>query len=624
MAAIGRILNTTRRVLQQGSALNQARYMAIQFKAPVRDINFVLEDVLNVDKHYEKLGFTELTPELRHTVVDEIAKFSENVLSPLYVTGDEEGCVLDKKTGDVKTPKGFKEAYAEYAAGGWQGLSVATEYGGQGLPLSLGLIKAELVGTANWAWGMYPGLAIGAMNTLLLHASEEMKKTYLTKLTEGTWLGTMCLTEPHCGTDLGQVKTKAVKKEDGSYRLTGTKIFISCGEHDFTENIVHIVLARCEGAPAGTRGISLFLVPKYVVKPDGTLEKKKNLVCGGLEEKMGIHGSSTCVMNFDDSVAYIIGKENQGLHQMFTFMNTARIGTAIQGVGAGELAYQGAVAYAKERMSMRALSGTKHPDKAADPLIVHGDVRKMLLTARAFTEGARCMLYTTAMMSDKMLLAKTEKELKQVDDEMGFITPILKAFATEAGCEAASHCMQVFGGHGYIRQNNMEQIVRDARIGTLYEGTTGIQALDLLGRKIFVQQGKGYFTFMGEVLKYVKKQMIDNYKTSANKKETLQLLHYTLKWGYILGRIGFTARNNRDMISTSSVDFLYYSGYVTMGYYWLRMMNVASEKLKTAMGADKEFYKAKIETGQFYFDRLLPRALSHAAGAVAKIGRAHV
>eukprot|EP00730_Choanoeca_flexa_P000167 TRINITY_DN10076_c0_g2_i4.p1 TRINITY_DN10076_c0_g2~~TRINITY_DN10076_c0_g2_i4.p1 ORF type:complete len:646 (+),score=181.47 TRINITY_DN10076_c0_g2_i4:48-1940(+) len=609
-----------RHVWSQSSRAIALAARSLSYKAPTRDIQFVLDEVLDADRHYQKVGFTDMSTDFRNSVLEEMAKFSEEVLSPLNAVGDEEGCVLDPKTKDVKTPTGWKEAYEQYMQGGWQSLSVPEEYGGQDLPLSLGLIKSELIASANWTWGMYPGLSIGAMNTLTLHGSEDQKQKYLTRLATGEWLGTMCLTEPQCGTDLGQMKTKAIKQEDGSYKITGTKIFISCGEHDFTDNIIHIVLARCENAPEGTKGISLFIVPKYLDKGDGSLDKSsKNLTCGGLEKKMGIHGSSTCVMNFEDSTGYLIGAENKGLHQMFTFMNTARIGTALQGLGAAELAYQGALAYSKERMSMRTLGGVKNKDKAGDFIVHHGDVRRMLLTCKAIAEGSRSMMYETSMLADYMLKATTEEEHKKVDEEMGFLTPILKGFITELGCEAANLGLQCFGGHGFIKEWGMEQNVRDARIGTLYEGTTGIQALDLLGRKIMLQGGKSWRKHCSQALGYMKTQLIDNRSTSQHKMQTLQLMGYYMRWFYLTGRIGLAARNDREVISTASVDYLMYSGYVTMGLHWLKMMDVAADKLAAGnvSDSDKAFYQSKLQTGQFYFDHLLPRAKSHLESAVA-------
>jgi len=462
---------------------------------------------------------------------------------------------------------------------------------------------------------MFPGLSIGCINTLILCASEEQKQKYLPKLADGTWLGTMCLTEPQCGTDLGQVKTKAIKQKDGTYKITGTKIYISCGEHDFTNNIVHIVLARTENAPPGTKGLSLFVVPKYLIGDDGSLAKEKNLVCGSIENKMGIHGSPTCVMHFEDSVGWMIGNEFKGLEQMFIFMNTARVGTALQGLGAAELALQGALPYTRDRGSMRSLSGKKAPEKVADPIIHHGDVRRMVLTCRAISEVARCMVYDVSMMSDYLVKARSEKERKAIDEEMGFLTPILKGCLTELGCEAANLGMQCYGGHGFVKDYGMEQIVRDARIGTLYEGTTGIQALDLLGRKVFQQKGKSFGQFTSKVFKYIKQQVIDERETSKHKKEALVLSKYMAQWFYLTARIGFNAqgRKDRESVSTASVDFLMYSGYVTMAYYWLRMMDTAAARLRDSSisTSDREFYESKIAVGKFYYERLLPRAKVH-------------
>ncbi|OZB05140.1 MAG: acyl-CoA dehydrogenase, partial [Marinobacter sp. 34-60-7] len=432
------------------------------------------------------------------------------MLSPLYQSGDEQGCRLEN--GEVTTPDGYREAYQQYVAGGWQGLSAPEAFGGQGLPASMGLFKQEMMGTANWSFSMYPGLSLGAMNTIFLHGDDQQKQTYLVPLTEGRWAGTMCLTEPQCGTDLGQVKTRAEPQADGSYRLTGTKIFISSGEHDLTENIVHIVLARLPDAPKGTRGISLFIVPKYL-PADGGVGERNAVHCGSLEKKMGIKASATCVMNFDGATGFLIGPENEGLECMFTFMNTARIGTAIQGVGPAELSYQWALAYAKERRSMRALSGKKDPDQVADALIHHADVRRMLLTQKAFAEGGRAMLYYAARLADHMVEAYSEGDTaraERYDDKLGFLTPILKGFLTELGCEAANLGVQVFGGHGYIREHGMEQIVRDTRIATLYEGTTGIQALDLLGRKVLLMtRGGAVREFTLKVANFARKQLTD-------------------------------------------------------------------------------------------------------------------
>ncbi len=421
----------------------------LSYKAPIADIKFLLEDVFDYYPHYQKYPeFEEATPDLVDAIMLECAKFCENELLPLNQSGDDEGCSFNN--GQVTTPKGFKEAYQHYVEGGWQSLSHPTEHGGQGLPPSLGMVKSEMLGTANWAWSMYPGLSHGAMNTIQEHGTKEQKELYLTRLTEGTWTGTMCLTEPQCGTDLGQVKTKAEPNGDGTYNITGTKIFISAGEHDLTENIIHIVLARLPNAPKGTKGISLFIVPKMQSDQDGNIGDANNVVCGSIEHKMGIKASATAVLNFDNAKGVLIGPENKGLECMFTFMNTARIGTALQGVCAAELAYQNSLMYAKERLSMRSLTGKKHPDKVADPIICHPDVRKMLMTQKVISEGGRAMIYYTAKLADEIEFAKTDEERKKADYRLGFITPILKAFLTELGSESANHGLHIFCGHGYI------------------------------------------------------------------------------------------------------------------------------------------------------------------------------
>jgi len=580
----------------------------IQYKAPLKDIQFLINDVFDFQSHYKTIpGGDEATPEMVDAILTEAARFSEEVVSPLYQSGDD-GCVW--KDGEVTTPKGFKEAYGQYVEGGWQGMSAPVAYGGQGLPLSLGVIKSEMIGTANWVWGMYPGLSLGAMNTIYMHGTEEQKQTFLLPMTEGRWAGTMCLTEPQCGTDLGQVKTKAEPNGDGSYNLTGTKIFISSGEHDLTEQIVHIVLARLPNAPEGTKGISLFIVPKFHVNADGSLGDRNPVVCGSIEEKMGIHGSSTCVMNFDAAKGFLIGPEHKGLMCMFTFMNTARIGTSIQGVGAAELSFQGALPYAKDRRSMRSLSGTKHPDKVADSLIVHPDVRRMLLTQKAIAEGGRAMLYHAARLADFMMAAHDRGDKKgydQFDDKLGFLTPVLKAFLTELGYEAANHGVQVYGGHGFIKEWGMEQIVRDTQIAKLYEGTTGVQALDLLGRKILLGKLKSFNEFRAEVTAFIK-----THENRAEMKPLIkQLKRYMLQWRINTFRVAYKASKNRDMVGAASVDYLMFSGYVMMAFFWAQMADKDYTGMKSGKG-DRDFYQAKIHTAEFYFDRLLPRAKGHA------------
>ena len=579
----------------------------VQYKAPVKDIKFLMNDVYNFQKHYQTIpGGEEATEEMVDMILEAAASFSEDVIAPLYQSGDD-GCTFDN--GEVITPKGFKDAYQQYVEGGWQSMATPVEYGGQGLPLSLALAKSEMIGTANWSWGMYPGLSLGAMNTIWMHGTEAQKREFFVPLSDGRWMGTMCLTEPQCGTDLGQVKTKAELNADGSYNLTGTKIFISSGEHDLTENIIHIVLARLPGAPEGTRGISLFIVPKFNVNADGSLGDRNPVTCGSIEKKMGIHASSTCVMNFDNAKGFLIGPENKGLMCMFTFMNTARIGTSIQGIASAELSFQGALPYAKDRRSMRALTGTKEPDKVADSLMVHPDVRRMLLTQKAIAEGGRAMIYNAARIADLMTAAHTKGDTKlyeRYDDELGFLTPILKAFLTELGYEAANHGVQVYGGHGFIKEWGMEQIVRDAQISKLYEGTTGIQALDLLGRKILLGKFKSFNVFANKVSQFTKAT-----NRSEMKKFIKPLKRSMLAWKLYNYRIAFKASKNRDMVGSASVDYLMYSGYVCLAYYWAMMAETAYQKLEKNEG-DLAFYKAKIQTAEFYFERMLPRAKGHA------------
>lgn len=581
------------------------------YKAPLRDVRFLMNEVFDYPAHYSQLSNGgEATPDMVEAILGECAKFCEEVLSPLYQTGDEEGCHFNN--GEVRTPKGFKEAYDQYVAGGWQGLSHPTEYGGQGLPMSLGLFKSEMMGTANWAFTMYPGLGLGAMNTIMQHATEAQKNIYMPPLVEGRWAGTMCLTEPQCGTDLGQVKTKAEPNPDGSFRLTGTKIFISAGEHDLTENIIHIVLARLPDAPKGTKGISLFIVPKVKVNADGSLGERNKISCGSIEHKMGIKASATCVMNMDEAEGYMIATPNKGLEAMFTFMNTARIGTALQGVCHAELSFQGALAYAKDRRSMRALRGKQEPEQIADAIIHHADVRRMLLTQKAVAEGGRAMIYYAAQYADHMvngILEGDQKKYEHWDDKLGFLTPILKGFITEMGLESANIGMQVFGGHGYIKEHGMEQIARDARISTLYEGTTGIQALDLLGRKVLLStKGKAVRDFTGKIIDFARKHVTNK----ELRPFALELLKIAAQWNYLTTRIMLTARKDRELVSAASHHFLMYSGYVTMAYFWAIQAAVAQDKLRNGGEEEESFYQAKIQTAEFYFDHLLPRAKGHA------------
>jgi len=575
-----------------------------EYKAPLRDMRFVMDEVFDFAAGYQALGLQDVEPDLVNAILEEGAKFAGEVLAPLNRIGDEEGCHIEN--GVVTTPKGFKEAYQQYVENGWGSITGPTEYGGQGLPASLGLVISEMVASANYAWSMYPGLSHGCAAAIRAHGTQAQKDLYLSKLTPGDWTGTMCLTEPHCGTDLGLIKTRAVPEADGTYRITGTKIFISCGEHDMAENIVHLVLAKLPDAPDGTKGISLFIVPKFLPDANGEAGERNSLVCGSIEHKMGIKGSATCVMNFEGATGFLIGEINKGLNCMFTMMNHARLGTGMQGLCHGEASYQSAVVYARDRLQMRALSGPAFPGKPADPIIVHPDVRRMLLTMKAFNEGNRALSYYTAQLLDKAHYSSDEAERADAENQLAFLTPICKAFMTETGLEVTSHGVQVFGGHGFIREWGQEQQMRDCRIALLYEGTNGIQALDLLGRKVLGSQGKMLMAFTRQVHQFCKAN--EAHPTLGGYVKKLAQLNG--QWGELTTKIGMKAMQNREEVGAASVDYLMFSGYVTLAFFWLKMALVAQQKLDAGT-SEADFYQTKLATQEFYFKRLLPRAQAH-------------
>lgn len=583
------------------------------YHAPLRDIRFVLHDLLDAPAHYATLpNSEEFSADLLDAIINEGARFAEEVLAPLYASGDAEGCTWDNQ--EVATPSGFKDAFDQYVAGAWPGLNAPAEYGGQALPTSVATVVNEMMGAANWAWSMYPGLTAAAVRCLEFYGSEQQKQTWMKPLIEGQWSGTMCLTESHCGSDLGMLRTRATLRDDGTYRIQGTKIFISSGEHDLTDNIVHMVLARIEGAPAGTKGISLFVVPKYHVNEDGSLGERNPVTCGAIEQKMGIHGSATCVMNFDDAVGYLVGEPNRGLSYMFIMMNTARLGTALQGLAHAERAWQGALTYSRERLQMRALSGPKNPEGPADPIIVHPDVRRMLLTQKAIAEGSRAFIYWLAMQVDKADRLEGD-EAKLAGSILALLTPVAKAFCTEVGFECVNLGLQCFGGHGYVRESGMEQIVRDARIAMVYEGTTGIQALDLLGRKVMGDGGQALLAFTGLIQEFCE-QHADHAQLSS---EMSALADIARQLPEVAMSIGERAMKNPDEVGAASVDYLMALGYAALGWFWAQMAVRAQAQLDA--GEDDAFLRGKVKTARFYFARLLqPRFAMHRQAALAGAG----
>ena len=571
------------------------------YTPPLRDMQFVMHELLHVIDDFKQIPkHAEVDVDTINAVLEEGGKFAAEVLQPINASGDAEGCELDTATHAVATPQGFKEAYAKYVEGGWAALACEPEYGGQGLPLVVNQMFYEMMNSANQAWTMYPGLTHGAYAALHAHGTDAQKQTYLPKMTSGEWTGTMCLTEPHCGTDLGLMRTKAEALPDGTFKITGQKIFISAGEHDMAGNIIHLVLARLTDAPPGIKGVSLFVVPKFLVNQDGTPGQRNAIHCGRLEHKMGIKASATCQMELDGAIGSMVGQPNKGMQAMFVMMNAARLGVGNQSLGLTEVAYQNALVYAKERTQMRSLSGTKAKDKPADPIIVHPDVRKMLLTAKAYAEGGRALMAYCSMLLEKEHYHPDEKVRKDSGEMLALLTPIVKAFITDNGWTATSTCLQVFGGHGFIKESGMEQFVRDARINMIYEGTNTIQSLDLLGRKILSNNGATLRKFGKLIAALVEEEGVNEKMAEFINPIALlgdQMTKFTTE-------IGFKGFQNPDEVGAAAVDYLRVAGHLVFGYFWARMAQVALREI--AAGNSEAFYLAKLQTARFYFAKLFP------------------
>ena len=586
------------------------------YTPPLRDMQFVMHEVLKVVDDFKQMPqHAEIDAETINAVLEEGGKFATDVIFPLNVSGDTEGCSYDPVTHAVTTPKGFKEAYRTYIDAGWAALGCDPEFGGQGLPLVVNQCFYEMLNSANQAWTMSPGLTHGAYASLESHGTPEQKQTYLPKMISGEWTGTMCLTEAHCGTDLGLMRTKAEPQPDGTYKLTGNKIFISAGEQDMTANIIHLVLARLPDAPPGIKGVSLFIVPKFLVNKDGSLGARNGIYCGGLEHKMGIKGNATAQLVLEDAVGTMVGQPNKGMNGMFVMMNAARLGVGNQGQGLIEVAYQNALAYAKDRIQMRALTGPKVKDQPADPIIVHPDVRKMLLTAKAYAEGGRALLCFSSMLLEKEHNHPDEKVRKDCGEMLAMLTPIVKAFSTDNAWTATSACLQVFGGHGFIKEWGMEQFVRDARINMIYEGTNTIQSLDLLGRKILGNNGATLRKFGKLIGKLVEEEGV-NEKMSEFITPIAVLGDQMTKF---TTEIGFKGFQNPDEVGAAAVDYLRVAGHLVFGYFWARMAQVALREI--AAGNSDPFYLAKVQTARFYFAKLFPETttLMRTARAGSKV-----
>ena len=575
-----------------------------RYNAPVRDMQFVLHDLLSLQNYSNLPGFEDATPDLIDQILEEGGKFASEVLAPLNKVGDKQGCIRNADAS-VKTPDGFPEAYKQLVENGWPLLSVDPEMGGQGLPHVLNVAWAEMQASSNMAFGMYPGLTHGAFQALMAGGSEELKQKYGPKMASAEWAGTMNLTEPHCGTDLGLMKTKAVPNGDGSYKITGQKIWISGGEQDLTDNIVHLVLAKIEGAPAGIKGVSLFVVPKFLVNEDGSLGERNAVSCGGLEEKMGIHGNATCVMNYDGATGWLVGEEHKGMRTMFVMMNEARLGVGVQGMAVAEVSYQNAVDFAKDRLQGRSLTGAKNPDGPADPIIVHPDVRRMLMDTKAFVEGARAFAYWTALHGDLLHKSPDEKVREKAGDYMALLTPVVKAFLTGRGLDACNDGLQLYGGSGFTQEWGMEQFVRDVRISLIYEGTNGIQALDLVGRKLAADGGRAVFTFFAEIDDFIgsndgDKDLADFLSRLSDAKTQLQ---EATTW------LMENGMKNFDNAGAASSDYLELFGLTAFAFMWAKMAKVALEKKDTG----DPFYENKLKTARYFFDRMLPETTAHLA-----------